>query len=251
MANDNEFVYGGAESAVQVQAFKFGLNQKCTLQSITYNEDCRGENSTSEVPVEAVDITFLVGEKEFLHRIMSPKGMYVDGVLSTTPENIKKALSENVVMPIGCILECFILPSDIAKAYTSTFPRLTFNFKNLVEMFVKLLPKDFATTAIDLFLQYEGDLREGQTRTYLKLPKNVKQGVFACKHIEGDFKPVVKNNPSSDDANALIYIREDGVKHRFTRNGWFMKSKFASQQQGAGGYTAPDVKDEDISNLSY
>ena len=251
MNKDNEFVYGGAEEGVQVQAFKFGLNPKCTLVSIVYNEDCRGENSTAELPVEAVDITFMIGEKEFLHRIMSPKGMYVDGTLSTTPENLKKALIENVVQPIGCVLECFIDKSIIAKEWIATFPRLTFNFKNLVDMFIKLLPKSFDKVLIDLFLQYEGDLREGQSRTYLKLAKNMKQGIYACTHIEGDFKAVIKANPSNDDASALIYIREDGVKHRFMRNGWFMKSKFATQQQGAGGTNAPTVTETDISNLSY
>lgn len=251
MANDNEFVYGGAESAVQVQSFKFGLNPKCTLVSITYNEDCRGENSTAELPVEACDIVFMIGDKEFLHRIMSPKGLYVDSVLSTTPESVKKALTENVVMPIGCILECFVSTSDIAKAFTTTFPKLKFEFKNIINMFANLLPKGFENQLIDLFLQYEGDLREGQTRTYLKIAKNVKQGIFATKHIEGEFKAVVKTNPSNDDANALLYVREDGVKHRFTRNGWFMKSKFAIQQQGAGGTTAPEIKDEDIANMSY
>ena len=224
----SELVYGGSETIVaQAASLKFGLNKDAVIISMKYTDDCRGENSASATPVEAIDVNFAFGEKEFSHRIMPPKGVYVKGILDESPAGFKKAMVEQVIYPLGHIMEGLgITTAQINAVIAPLFGSNQLVFKTVVEKFIGLLPKNYATIKLDLFLQYEGSLREGATRTYLKLPKDLRSGLFVVPAIEGEFTEVRKATPTKDDPKALYYTREDGVEHKFVRNGYFVSSNF-------------------------
>jgi len=255
-----QFVYGGSEQAVaQAASLKFGLNKNAVILSIKYTDDCRGENSSSATPIEACDITFAFGDKEFSHRIMPPKGVYVKGQLDDSPAGFKKALIEQVIYPLGHVMEGLgVTTAQINAAIALLFSN-PLVFKTVVEKFIGLLPKNYATIKLDLFLQYEGSLREGATRTYLKLHKDLRSGLFVVPAMEGEFTEVRKVNATKDDPKALYYVREDrlhecfyGAEHRFVRNGYFVNSGFAKLQEANGTtFENAEVSSADIQNLKY
>jgi len=158
------YVYGGSEQIVsQAASLVFGLNKGAVLNSLTYSADCRGENSTAEMPVEAVDMKFMFGDKEFSHRIMPPKGVYVkkgkDSVLDDSPAGFKKGLITNVIEPLGHLMEALgVTPAAINAAITPLFSGKPLVFSEVVNTFIKLLPKNYATIKLDVFLQYEGSV---------------------------------------------------------------------------------------------
>lgn len=245
-----------SSEAVVAQAapVKFGLNQNAVLLSLTYNSDCRGDNSTAELPIEACDMVFAFGEKEFSHRIMPLKGTYVKQVLDSSPMGVKKAIFEQLVQPLVHLFEALgvsipAINSAIAPMLASNSP---LSFKAITEKFITLLPKSYATIKLDLFLQYEATLRESATRTYLKVPKDLKSGLFIVAAMEGEYTEVRKATPTKDDPKALYYTREDGTEHKFTRNGYYVTSKVA-QLQSNDVATPANVGTTavDISQLKY
>jgi hypothetical protein len=72
----------------------------------------------------------------------------------------------------------------------------------------------------------------------------MKQGRWISKHQKGTWIPIKKNNPDDGDSDALKYGNADTAEknaegvvvkftefHPITKNGWFMKSKYANQQR--------------------
>ena len=77
---------------------------------------------------------------------------------------------------------------------------------------------------MDVFLQYQWQIAEGQNKTYLEIPKNLKDGKFLCPAMPGTFEEV-------RDATGLYYInRKDNTYHLFTRSSSYLSSNKAIRQ---------------------
>lgn len=85
---------------------------------------------------------------------------------------------------------------------------------------------------VDTFLQYQWSLKKGNKKTYLELPKNIKQGRVFSPPQKGEFTAI--------KGDTYLAINEDGVEHPLTRNEWFMSSKFGTQQT-TGEETSVDM----------
>ena len=254
------YVFKGSDAVVeQASSLKFGLNKDAVLNSLTYTTDCRGENSTAELPVEAIDMKFMFGEKEFNHRIMPPKGTYVNkkgqpSTLDDSVAGVKKALTAQVIDPLAHLMEALgVGIPAIQAAITSLFNGKPLVFSEIANVFIKLLPKTYATTKLDIFLQYEGSLGANATRTYLKMAKDLRSGLFIVPAMEGVYSEIRKVNAANDDAKALSYTREDGASHRFIRNGYFMQSNAAKMLTNgtATPEANPTASAEVIAGLQY
>lgn len=91
---------------------------------------------------------------------------------------------------------------------------------------VEALIKDTLNTPIDVFLQYQWNIKEGSTRTFLELPKNLKDGSFVTAHIEpvGSWKEV-------RDSSGLRYTDDANNEHRFKRSTSYLESPKANLQE--------------------
>lgn len=91
---------------------------------------------------------------------------------------------------------------------------------------VTTLMKPVLDTPIDIFLQYQWAIKTGSTRTFLELPKNLKDGSFVTAHMEpvGSWKEV-------RDADGLHYVDDANNIHRFKRSKSYLESAKAVQQK--------------------
>lgn len=139
------------------------------------------------------------------------------------------------------IFESYFTESEIEKriALWKNIVKMT-DFDKMLLAFIKLFPQDknnyenddpnhymkshkmTKEAKVDVFLQYQWSLKKGNKKTYLELPKNIKQGLTFSKVTTGDFKVI--------EGSTYLAVDEEGNEHPLTRNEWFMGSKFANQQ---------------------
>jgi hypothetical protein len=241
--------YKGAEQMIAEQSgsLNFGLNQKAKIIRVDYIDDVR-KNPIDANAVEALKIVYILGEKEVNQTFLKPKGIYKGRDLIKTPEAVMQAIRENIINVVLSVVEALTDKETAIKAYTTAFAGKSFNdFKGICEALVKVFPKNTTQIEVDLFLEYQNKINSGANRTYLQVPQNFKQGMFICKHVDGQFKEIRKSNPADADKSALVYTNTDTNElHSFTRNGWFVKSNYAKQQTGDGttDSAAPEVNIE-------
>lgn len=232
-SDDAEVVGTGGSS------LKFGLNQKAKFLGIRYLQDCRKEEKIAEggEPVEAIDLIFMVGETEISNRLLPVTKAYDAKGNESNDVKLIEAERKLQVAYINHFVSIFVKKEDIQQAFIKYKPS---NYKALADMYINIMPKDYAEKDIDLFLQYGWKMAEGADKTYLQVPKpsTLKHGIIACEHVVGKFKELRKQNPSDTDEKALQYIGEDAKTiHPFIRTGWFVNSNYAKQQKSASTST--------------
>lgn len=200
----------------------FGLNQKCFITKFEYT-DKAGEKGSSG---EAIDITIKKGEKEIRKRyfpisgsLFNQKGVLVNPGEEGYQELFEKAQNQMTGVIVHLLKSLKVTQQSIEAAF-SILPN---TFQEWATKLLSLKPSNFSEIPVDVFLQYQWNLKEGQTKTYLELPKNMKDGKFICSSIEGTFKEVI-------DQSGLHYENEKGEKHLFTRNSSFLETPKAKQQ---------------------
>src|SRR5690606_31964636 len=107
------------------------------------------------------------------------------------------------------------------------------SFKEFCTIAASVLPKNFNEIRLDIFMQYQWQIRPGQNRTYLEIPQSMKNGKWLCTTMPdaGEWKEVRKKDPSDNDQKALIYTDEVGNIHPFTRYGRYVNGALANQQK--------------------
>lgn len=95
-----------------------------------------------------------------------------------------------------------------------------------------LLPKDYESIPLDMFCHWQWQPSGENTKTFLDLPKKMSYGRWLSPAIEpvGQWTEKRVANPDNSKPVALWYVDEAGNVHPFKRNGWFMNSNFAKQQ---------------------
>jgi hypothetical protein len=156
-------------------------------------------------------------------------------VTDRNAQEFKDAIS-NFNSMITHILHAF-QPTEVIKKAMSV--KIS-SFKDFCRVAMGVLPKDYQTKKLDIFLQYQNQPSPGKDKTYLELPKKMVYGKWVVPHIPGNWEEKRHPNPDKNVGEALAYIDKDtGAKHPFVRNGWFMSSNFAIRQgdTAEGGYT--------------
>lgn len=212
------------ESLKSKQGGKFGFNN-AFITKLEYNPNAGADESAAD----AVYITVTVGDKEFRNRVYDITGDLFKGdnkisegepgynELYNAEKKQREAVIVHAVKALGAT-EAQIIAAIQAGNVT--------NFATWATAMCSIKPANFATLPVDAFLEYQWTIGEGNERTFLQLPKNMKGGRFLAPAVAPQGGPW----EAISDAEGLRYV--DGAKneHPFTRSENYMKSNKAIQQ---------------------
>lgn len=204
------------------QGGKFGLNTGAFITKFEFNPNAGKDGAAGD----AIDLTVQVGEREYRHRffpitkVFAKEGGEITDVSSDAyKEALKKELDQfNAV--IADVVACFIPREDLKAALATPIPTFK-DYANIVTRLVQSTP-NWQKKPVDVFLQYQWAPTGDNDKTYLELPKNVKQGSFLIASQGEGFK-------EEKTATSLKYVKDDGTEHPFKRGEWFVNSAFANQ----------------------
>lgn len=206
--------FSNTEELVSNNAGTFGLNTGAKLVKFEFNPNA-GKDGVAQ---DALDIVFKIEEREFNHRLF-PLQKFQD----EDDETFKKRAK----VFSGCVVDivkCFV-PQDTIKTALSA-PMA--DFKQFAETVVRLVKSNtnWDKTPLDLFLQYQWQIRNGSERTFLEVPRYGASyhGVYVVPSKGPGFKRV-------EDSTSLKYVNAAGEEHPFKRSEWFMNSNFAKLQE--------------------
>ena len=208
------------------QGGKFGLNTNCKFSLIDFTDKAGKDNTEGN----AVDIKILVGDKELGRRVFDPTGkaLYNKDNEQIAPDGegyselLEKELTQTTAMVLHAVKATGVTQDTINRAVATTNPS---TWAAYVQVLISLLPSTYKQVDIDVFLNYQWNIPEGQKTTFLELPKNMKQGSWLATSVPGAEWKEVK------DDNGLIYVDKSGNKHKISRSASFMKGNFAKQQK--------------------
>ena len=219
--------YGYASDEVKQSTFNFGLNAgKTFLKKFEWIPN-GGANGAEQ---EALEVVFNINGTEKGYRLFPVTKAYDKNNNEVTDPNsqeMKDAFTD-FNAKVTHILHCF---QDI-NTIKASFARPIKNFKEFCQIAMSILPKDYANIPLDIFMVYQYNIKEGQERAYLEIPKTMKYGRWlAASQVGVEWKTNRVENPDNEVSEALSYYDVEGSKHPFVRNGWFMNSKFAIQSK--------------------
>ena len=205
------------------QGGKFGLNN-ATITKLEYNPNAGKDESAAD----AVDITVLVADKEYRSRIYDITGDLFKGdnkIAEGEPGynelyNAEKSQREAVIVHA---VKALGATGDQIKAALQN-GNVT-NFASWATAMCNIKPANFATLSVDAFVEYQWAIGEGNERTFLQLPKNMKGGRFLAPSIA----PVGAWEIISDE-DGLRYVDQAKNEHPFNRSKNYMESHKAVQQ---------------------
>jgi hypothetical protein len=218
---------------------KFGLNAGNTaLVKFAYNPNTAKEGNPAR---EALEITVKVGDRDYPMWISPITKIYIKNVEVTdfsTPEAIavvnaemtqQQAVITHIVKSVG-VTDAQLQAALTASPVTS--------FADYATRLVSLLPAEFETRPLDVFLEYQWDFGKKQDgtlndKTYPTLPKNMKGGYFIVPAQNG-----VWGEQKSPDGS-LFYKNANGQIHPIEKDAAFMEGNKGTQQ--VAGQTAKAV----------
>lgn len=212
----------------------FGLNQGITLSKFEYITN--GGKDGAEA--EALDIVFTINGVDKGYRKFPITKAFIKGTQEETTDPASAEMKDSfkdLNAVITHVMHCFVSREDLTIALSVPLT----GFKQFCQILMGLLPKNFSEIKLDLFAQYQWQFSGENTKTFLEIPKKMKQGKWLCPSvpaIDADGKPDLWRenrieNPNDNVTTALYYTDGAGNMHPFTRNGWFMNSNFATQQK--------------------
>lgn len=231
--------YGYESDEVKVSPFNFGLNAGKTFLKKFEWTPTGGKDGAEQ---EALDIVFSINDTEKGYRLFPvTKAFLKDNRGETTDRNtveFKSAVKE-FEAKVFHIIHCFVE----TDTYKIALSRRIASFKDFCNVVAALLPKNFATKPLDSFMQFQWQMGDGKSRTYLELPRKMSYGKWIAPAQAGTWIKVEIEGADDSEREALRYgkketavLNKDGKIekytefHPFIRNGWFMKSNFAKQQ---------------------
>lgn len=210
------FVDDTDESLRSKSGGKFGLNSGAFLTKFELNSNA-GKDGTEG---DALDFTVMIGDREFRNRIYPTTRVYKDNVELTdkTTAEYKKLYNDDWSQKNAVIVHVLKVfrTGDEVKAALNT-PIAT--FKDFINVCAALLPDNFQTKQCDTFLEYQWQISDGQDRTFLQMPKNMKGGYFFIPQ-----QPVSGAWTEVRDDKGLRYVDAQGNEHPFTRDKNFIES---------------------------
>lgn len=225
-------MYGYESDEVQISGlpYSFGLNPKAAkMTKFEWIPNGGAEGAEQE----ALDIKFQIGDKEISYRQFPITKAFVKGSSDSTedpthPDFVATVKDFNARMTH--IIHAFVPGQKIEdklKASSIT------NFKEFCQALQSLLPANYTEIPVDIFFQYQWNLKGENTITFLELPTKMNQGKWITRAAEGKWTEQRNDNPGVGEP-ALWYVNEKNEVHPIKRTKWFMDSNFAKQQKVGG-----------------
>jgi len=204
---------------------QFGLNSGVYLKKFEIN-DKAGAGGAEQ---NALDIEFEIGGGDQRLRFYPTEKVYKDNVELTDKDSADYITAYNAdwtqkAAVMTHIVKCFRPDEDVKRALSAG----TASFVDYVNIIAGLLPDNFQSVALDLFLEWQWAIPKSKTQTYLQIPKNMKGGAFVVAHVpaQGQWEA------STDEDGGLVYVdSKTGNKHPFHKNKEFMESAKGYQQK--------------------
>lgn len=213
------------DSSLQSKAGgKFGLNTGF-LTVFEYNPTAGADGAAAD----AIDITVMIEQKEFRRRIYDITGpLYNKDNEQVEPggegytELYNTELKQRMAV-ITHVVKATGVTDEQIKTALATPPA---DFAAWAKIMTSLPADDAKTKPVDVFLEWEWQIGEGNTQTFLQLPKNMKGGRFICASVpnNGGWKEV-------RDEKGLRYVDAAGTEHPFTRSVDFISGPKGNQQK--------------------
>ena len=203
---------------------QFGLNVGAFITKFELNP-MSGKDKT---PGDALDITVTISDKEFTKKIFPVSKIYDKNGNEITDVNSEayiKGFNTEIKQTNAVILHFLKTVGVTEERIRTAFTTPVNSFASFINGLVTLLPPNFTAVPIDVFLEYQWDIAEGQDQKFLQLPKNMKGGYFACPAQPGTWIA------ERDAKEGLIYRNQNGAEHPFSRDKAFMESKKALQEK--------------------
>lgn len=236
--------YGYENDEVRQSVSSFGLNPGAAKMVKFEWINNAGKDGAE---MEALDIQFALtgGDRPTSFRLFPvTKAFGKDNVEITDPKapEFQKALKDfNAI--VTHILHAFVSIETIKEAFATPIA----GFKDFCKIAMSILPKDYDQEKLDIFFQWQWQIKGENDKTYLELPKKMSYGRWICKAVEpvgGVWKTFKHSAPEASTPVALKYEDEAGNVHPFIRNGWFMLSNFATQQKAEASAATESFKEE-------
>lgn len=252
MAEEQVNMYGYSSDEVTAIPFNFGLNA-----GVTYLTEFKwipngGKDGAEQ---EAIEIIFNInGTEKSYRKFPVTQGFDKNNQPVKDPNSAEfKEAVMTLNSVITHILHCFIDQDALKKGLN----RPIGSFKEFAQVAASLLPADFKTKKLDIFMQYQWSIRQGQNRTFLEIPNSMKNGKWlqaaqepqAGPNGPAEWKEVKKElaGLADNDQNALYYVDGAGNRHNFSRHGRYMKSNLAIQQKTKEA----EQQDQAASNIAH
>jgi hypothetical protein len=202
----------------------FGLNTPAFLTKFELNPNAGADGTAAD----ALDITIQVVDKEYRQRVYPVEKVYDSNSNEITDQtsveyikayNLAWAQKNAVIIHV---LKCFRTDEEVRQALAQP----SASFADYVGLAVGLLPGNFESKPLDTFLEYQWSIGDGQDRTFLQLPRNMKGGYWLCPSVPH----VGEWNKSVGTDGTLKYVDTNNLEHPFFRDKNFTSSKKGSQQ---------------------
>lgn len=194
---------------------------------------------------EALDIQFTIeggGRPVNYRKFPVTKAFGPNNTEVTDPNSkeIKDAAAE-LSRVITHILHCFVDTETMRNA----FSRPITNFKEYCIIAKSLLPADFDKVPLDIFAQWQYNIKGENTKTYLELPSKMNQGKWVCAAVTpvGSWKKVITPGGS------MNYVDDAGNVHPFVRTKWFLESPYATQKIDEAAEALANTSSTTVSNI--
>ena len=176
----------------------------------------------------SLQLDFKVGEKLFktwvgeISKVWVKSKKRMDDDLSD-PDTLAayERESEFQKTHISSLLKVYgVTEEQIKEAYASMEPTM----ESWCNTMKNLFPSDYTTVSLDLFLQYQHEIKPGQDRNYLEIPKlSWEAGTIFCEHKGAGW--------TEYKDNGLYYKHSvSGETHPMSRNDFWLKGKNAQYQ---------------------
>lgn len=232
--------YGYESDGRKVSPFVFGLNA-----GVTYLKEFKwipngGKDGAEQ---EALEIIFTINGEDKGHRQFPVTEAFIKNSptkeKTTDPNHVdfkkaKAALSGLITHIAKAFMDEATFKSGISRGFAS--------FHEYCDVVAALLPTDFNTRPLDIFLQYQYNIGKNQNKTYLEIPKNMKNGYWLWPAQAGNWTEKRLDKFTDDTPDALFYYDadvaitknakgEDQYKlHPISKSGYFLNSNNAVQQ---------------------
>lgn len=195
---------------------RFGIND-ATLVAFDYNP--KG-GSSPDVPQDALDIKFKVGDKEYMWRIFPPKTFSTEPTNSEAYIKSQKEAEDQFILAVSQLTEAFVPSNVIEQTMVANRPNSFQSYVELMGRLIKNVP-NWNQKELDLFLQWQGKPGANQTRTYLEVPKvyNLKYGneIYVTAKELGNFT-------RDTTEKGLVYKNVTGAKHPISRTEYWINN---------------------------